>query len=121
MAKLKTMLRSLHSGGRQKATAESLIARVKRMTGVDCASGWANHTDRAPNGKSRASITSLVEYLKEGDLSILRHGNSKLTQDVPVHRARALDDKQCSLPRDREISVIGDSVINNGKCVKLDH
>ena len=57
-------------------------------------SDWVNHIDKAPNGKLRAWITSLVEYLKEGELSILRHGDSKPKQDVLVDRVVELDDKQ---------------------------
>ena len=54
---------SSHSVGRQISTAESLIPRTGRMTGVDFSSGWANHIAKATDGKSRAWITSLVEFL----------------------------------------------------------
>ena len=64
------------------------------MTGVDFASGWANHIDKAPNGKSRAWMTSLVEYLKEGELPVLRHEDPLPQQDVPVRRVVELDDKK---------------------------
>ena len=110
MAKLKMMLRSLNSGGRQKDTAESLIARAGRMTGVDFASGWANHIDKAPNGKSRAWITSLVEYLREGQLSILRYGDALPVQDQPIGRVIELDDTQNCMLWARGVRVLGDLV-----------
>ena len=78
------MLTSMHSGGRPKTKAESLVARVGRIPWIAFTSGWANHIETARDGKSRAWITSLVEYLKEGNLSILRHGNIMLSSDVPV-------------------------------------
>ena len=80
------------------------------MTGVDFATGWANHIDNAPDGNSRAWITSLVEYLKEGESSILRYGDMMPPQDVPVHRVVELDDKQCCMLWARGVRMIGDLV-----------
>ena len=121
MAKLRMMLRSLHSGGHQKITAESLKARTGCMTGKDFTLGWANCIDKAPDGKSRAWLTSLVEYLKEGDLYILRHGSIMSLWDVPMHRALELDDKQCRMLWARGVRVIGYLVrtTTNGSSLKL--
>ena len=68
------------------------------------------HTDTAPDGKSKDWITSLVEYLKEGDLSILRHENHMPPRAVSVHGMLELNDKQCSLIWAKGVRVIGDLV-----------
>ena len=78
------------------------------MTGVNFASEITLKKHRTVSKEH--GLISLVEYLKEDDLSILRHGNSMAPQDFPVHRALTLDDKQCSWLRDRGVIVIGDFV-----------
>ena len=65
------------------------------MARADFTLGWMIHIDTVPDSKSRVWITSLVEYLNEGGMSIMRHGDPIPPQDVPINKALNLDEKQC--------------------------
>ena len=72
--------------GSQKVTAESLLSRVERMSGVDVSKRWLNYIDILPGKEHRCWIGSLVELLMEAGLYVMRHGEPMHMQDEPVHR-----------------------------------
>ena len=96
---------------RQKDTAESLLSRVGRMSGVDFTSGWLNYIDTLPDNVHRCWAGSLVEHLMEAGLYVMRHGEPMPMQDEPVHRFLQLNGSESKELWSRGVRVMGDLVV----------
>ena len=83
--KPRVLVSGLSEEGRQKDTAESLLSRMGRVSGVDFSNGWQNYIDTLPGTEHRCWAASLVEHLMEGGLFVLCHGEAPPSQDEPVH------------------------------------
>ena len=108
--KLRMLMAGLAEDGRQKDTAESLLSRVGRMSGVDFTSGRLNYIDTIPDKAHRCWAGSLVEHLMEAGLYVMRHGEQMPLQDEPVHRILQLTNNESKELWSRGVRVMGDLV-----------
>ena len=84
--KVRMLMAGLAEEGRQKDTADSLLPRVGKMSGVDFSNGWLTCIYTLPDKEHRCWADGLVEHLMESGLFAMRHGEPMPMQGEPVHR-----------------------------------
>ena len=83
--KLRVFVSALHSGGRPRDTALSLVARAARYSGVDVASSYSCRILPPPSSAPSCYwLRSVIERLAQAEVYLCRAGDDVPLQDLPV-------------------------------------